>query len=405
MVVVVSITVLVTFFIGGIGIFFYQALAGYEISRFDKSAAGIADQLSAGLTSPIWNLDDEQINNVLQTSLNDEIIQALSVKLYETNNQPYINTNLYSYSREPDTDQSGDILIQYRTISKAGTDLGILTVKATRKYLRIELQNSLLIFILTIIFLDILLICGLFYIFQQTILVPLQAVKKIALGSSLNKKGLVYYGEIGILKESIETMLRELYHRTKNNMQVICSMLDLQSKSANDPYIKSAFMEMQNRIYSMALVHQKLYQSQNLSEINLKDYIKELSELLVRNYQLSDKISLNLDLENIPAVIDSAIPCGLILNELISNSLKYAFPDGGSGLINIELKEKEGYIELKVSDNGKVLPNDFDFRNRETLGMKTIFLLAENQLQGTIEFSSQNGVSCRVRFRSGFSAV
>jgi two-component sensor histidine kinase len=404
-VVVVSITVLVTFFIGGIGIFFYQALAGYEISRFDKSAAGIADQLSAGLTSPIWNLDDEQINNVLQTSLNDEIIQALSVKLYETNNQPYINTNLYSYSREPDTDQSGDILIQYRTISKAGTDLGILTVKATRKYLRIELQNSLLIFILTIIFLDILLICGLFYIFQQTILVPLQAVKKIALGSSLNKKGLVYYGEIGILKESIETMLRELYHRTKNNMQVICSMLDLQSKSANDPYIKSAFMEMQNRIYSMALVHQKLYQSQNLSEINLKDYIKELSELLVRNYQLSDKISLNLDLENIPAVIDSAIPCGLILNELISNSLKYAFPDGGSGLINIELKEKEGYIELKVSDNGKVLPNDFDFRNRETLGMKTIFLLAENQLQGTIEFSSQNGVSCRVRFRSGFSAV
>ncbi len=206
------------------------------------------------------------------------------------------------------------------------------------------------------------------------------------------------------LKEK-ELLLRELYHRTKNNMQVISAMLTLQSSYINEKSTLSMFKEMQNRIQSMALVHQKLYQSQNLSSINIKEYINDLAALSMQSYKTStDEISLILDIDNIFLSIDTAIPCGLILNELISNSLKYAFPDKEKGEIRIRFhKTKRGNIELELSDNGVGFPENFDLRHSKSLGLQSVFAIVEHQLQGKIKYEIKNGTVCRIKFKESLA--
>ena len=201
--------------------------------------------------------------------------------------------------------------------------------------------------------------------------------------------------------EEKEVLLRELYHRTKNNMQVICSMLALQSAYTQDEQVLKIFQETENRIKSMALVHQKLYQSENLSSVDLKVYINDLAELLVRSYRVeSNRILLIFDMDSLPVLIDTAIPCGLILNELISNSLKYAFPGEMEGEIRIQLRKTgEGEIELQVSDNGVGIPEGFDFRKSETMGLQNVFAIVEHQLQGEVKFEVNNGITCQIRFK------
>ncbi len=199
-----------------------------------------------------------------------------------------------------------------------------------------------------------------------------------------------------------ETLLRELYHRTKNNMAVIIALLDLQMGDFDDPHLRSAFQDAKNRINSMALVHQKLYEAQNLSHINLKDYIQDLVELLRITYSVApEKTAFQLDLEDAFVLIDSAIPCGLILNELISNMFKYAFPTQTQGEVRITLRHQpDGMIEMSVADNGVGVPPGFDFRRDGHMGMRTIHILCEHQLQGQVEFiPGSPGLTCRVRFQ------
>jgi two-component sensor histidine kinase len=201
------------------------------------------------------------------------------------------------------------------------------------------------------------------------------------------------------LKEK-EVLLRELYHRTKNNMQVISSMLALQSYYIDNKEALQIFKDMENRIQSMALVHQKLYQSQNLSRINLSEYVSDLAVLLLRSYATSYRISLDIDAEDVFVLIDTAMPCGLILNELISNALKHAFPEGNEGIIMIVLhRSVTNHIELVVADNGIGVPEDFDFRRTGTLGLQNVVALAERQLDGEITFTVKDGLSCQITFR------
>ena len=201
------------------------------------------------------------------------------------------------------------------------------------------------------------------------------------------------------LKEK-EALIRELYHRTKNNMQVICAMLELQADYTQNEQVTQVFEEMGNRIRSMALVHQMLYQSQNLSSINLQAYISELADLLISSYSLSPRqVSLKLDLENVSILIDMAVPCGLILNELISNALKHAFPDDRPGEITIGLHQSSAnIIELRVADNGVGVPAGFDFRKHGKMGLQSVFAIGEYQLQGEVKFEVNNGLVCFLRF-------
>jgi two-component sensor histidine kinase len=200
------------------------------------------------------------------------------------------------------------------------------------------------------------------------------------------------------LKEK-EVLLRELYHRTKNNMQVINSLLGLRKESAQDDSVKMILQDMRNRVAAIALVHQKLYQSKDLSNIDLKEYLKDLINLLISSYSDHNNINLKLDMENISVLIDIAVPLGLIVNELISNSFKHAFPNGMEGEISMFLhRHQNGTIELKISDNGIGIPKGMDILNNETLGVQLLNSIVESQLGGTINLETQNGVTCTIRF-------
>ncbi|MFQ6041306.1 MAG: histidine kinase dimerization/phosphoacceptor domain -containing protein [Candidatus Poribacteria bacterium] len=197
-----------------------------------------------------------------------------------------------------------------------------------------------------------------------------------------------------------EVLLKEIHHRVKNNMQVIVSLLNLQRRYIKDEKYGEMFRESQNRIRSMALIHEKLYQSENLTNIDFAEYIRSLASTLFQTYEAYGKIALKMNIEDISLSIDSAIPCGLILNELVSNSLKYAFPEGKEGEIKIILRSAdENEIELIVSDNGVGIPEDVDIKNTESLGLQLVATLTENQLDGEMQLNRTEGTEFRIKFK------
>ncbi|MBI5664811.1 MAG: sensor histidine kinase [Nitrospirae bacterium] len=203
-----------------------------------------------------------------------------------------------------------------------------------------------------------------------------------------------------------EVLLKEIYHRTKNNMQVITSLLNLQSNQIDDPRYVALFNESRNRISSMALVHEKLYRSKNLSSIDFKDYITSLANGLMTFYGTnSGNVSLAISTGGAILGIDTAIPCGLIINELLSNALKYAFPEGRGGAIFIDLKKTtadnkwDNEYELTVRDNGIGLPGDIDINNTKSLGMQLVTNLTMHQLRGSIELRKDGGTAYLIRFK------
>lgn len=205
------------------------------------------------------------------------------------------------------------------------------------------------------------------------------------------------------LKKSLDekdTLLRELFHRTKNNMQVISAMLQLQSLSMSDPKMVKVLFETGNRIKTMSLVHQKLYQAKDLSQINLNNYIKELIELLKDIYNVNgDKIKINLDLEDQLILIDYAVPCGLIINEVVSNAFKYAFPGDRKGNITITLiRKSNGELVLTFKDDGVGLPENYNMEENRTIGMQLINTLVVHQLDGTIAINGVGGVTIEITF-------
>ncbi|MFO7896191.1 MAG: PAS domain S-box protein [Candidatus Cloacimonadales bacterium] len=195
------------------------------------------------------------------------------------------------------------------------------------------------------------------------------------------------------------TLLKELYHRTKNNMQIISSMLRLKSAQCKDANVIETFNSINNKIQAMSLVHKKLYQNKDLSQINLKEYIEDLVNLLIRSYHIdSEFVSLEYRMEDIYIMMDSAIPLGLCLNELITNSFKYAFQPRQKGKLFISLQRNGKYINLKIGDSGRVEIDDFDPQRSASMGLKTVYNLVENQLNGTIDFSIDAGLWWNIKF-------
>jgi len=199
-----------------------------------------------------------------------------------------------------------------------------------------------------------------------------------------------------------ELLLKELYHRTKNNMLVISSMLSLHSTYNENAEFSRILMEIGNKIQSMALVHKKLYQSSDLTNVEMKEYINDLFDLLRSSYNSHlGKIDFNLDLDEFYVSIDKAVSCGIIINELLSNSFKYAFPDNRVGVIKIQLKLiDDNKVFLKIEDNGIGVQGDIDLTKSASLGIRTIIGIAENQLLGDIVFRSEEGLSCEIVFPS-----
>jgi PAS domain S-box-containing protein len=199
------------------------------------------------------------------------------------------------------------------------------------------------------------------------------------------------------LKEK-EVLLKEVHHRVKNNLQVISSILNLQSSYVKDKKVLEILLESQNRIKSMAFVHESLYQTKDFSNISFREYVENISRNLVHSYAATDSPPiLNLELQDIQLNLDTAIPCGLIINELITNSLKYAFPAGKRGKIDIIIKQKGSLITIVIGDNGKGLPDDIDFRNTESLGLQLVVSLIE-QINGKIKLDTKKGTKFTIEF-------
>jgi PAS domain S-box-containing protein len=195
-----------------------------------------------------------------------------------------------------------------------------------------------------------------------------------------------------------EVLLKEIHHRVKNNLQVISSLLYLQSKNVKDQETFEMLQESQSRVRSMALVHESLYQSQDLARIDFAEYVRNLANYLLRSYGVdTDLIKLKINVEDVSLGVDMAIPCGLILNELVSNSLKHAFPDSRRGEIRIELRSDDDQFALMAGDDGIGLPEDLDFRNPESLGLQLVNMLVD-QLEGTIELDRSGGTAFEIVF-------
>ncbi len=208
------------------------------------------------------------------------------------------------------------------------------------------------------------------------------------------------------MKESLqekEVLLKEVHHRVKNNLQVISSIMNLQSSYIKDKYTLEMLRELQNRIKSMSFIHESLYQTTAFSSIKFSDYVVTLTQNLVHSYRIySGLVVLKHEVEEVFLNLDTSIPCGLIVNELVSNALKYAFPEGKKGEVWVRLKDDSGLVTLVVSDNGIGLPDGFDFRQTDSLGLQLVTSLVE-QINGEIFCENKIGTKFTVSFKSGLT--
>jgi two-component sensor histidine kinase len=196
-----------------------------------------------------------------------------------------------------------------------------------------------------------------------------------------------------------ETLLREIHHRVKNNMQVMSSLLSLQSRVASNPAISRMLEENQNRIQSMALLHEILYQSEDLAVVDFSKYLRRMVDHLFRSYGVDNhQIRLHTALDPVGLELDDALPSGLLISEVVSNSLKHGFPEGRKGEVRIVLRRQSTtMVSLAVSDNGVGLPEHLDWTKSKSLGLRLVRVLAQ-QLRANLDIRSQGGTEVKVVF-------
>jgi len=198
-----------------------------------------------------------------------------------------------------------------------------------------------------------------------------------------------------------ETLLREIHHRVKNNMQVMSSLLSLQARAAINPETRRMLEDNQNRIQSMALLHEILYQSDDLAMVDFPKYVSRTLDYLFRSSKLSDRqIRLHTQLDQLALALDDALPFGLLISEVVSNSLKHAFPEGRSGEVFVFLRQQSATtISVILSDDGVGLPRELDWTTSRSLGLRLVRALAQ-QLRGSLEIHSRNGTEVRLTFQA-----
>ncbi|MEI6457219.1 MAG: histidine kinase dimerization/phosphoacceptor domain -containing protein [bacterium] len=195
-----------------------------------------------------------------------------------------------------------------------------------------------------------------------------------------------------------ETMLKEIHHRVKNNLQVISSLLGLQSSYVQGEQSRKIFQESQDRVSTMAKIHTMLYQSEDMSRVDFGSFIRDLAGRLQQSYGIAGSpIEVHVDVADVSLTIETSIPCGLILNELVSNALKHAFPEGRGGEVNISMTRARDQFTLTVQDNGIGFPEAMDFHNTKSLGLELVNLLV-GQINGTIDLQVKGGTTFTITF-------
>jgi two-component sensor histidine kinase len=207
--------------------------------------------------------------------------------------------------------------------------------------------------------------------------------------------------KVGTALAEKQALLMEIHHRVRNNLQVVISMLNIQARGMPDARMREAFMQVQNRIHSMALVHDGLYKSKNMASVDIGGYAERLGQHLLCALDVDPgRISIEMTAKELSLGIDTAVPLGLILNELLTNSIRHAFPDGRKGKISMTLdKTDEGMYWLTYSDDGVGLPRGIDIANAGTVGLQMVALLA-SQLSGALEIDRNGGTTIKLFFFS-----
>lgn len=202
------------------------------------------------------------------------------------------------------------------------------------------------------------------------------------------------------LKEK-EVLIQEIHHRVKNNLQIIVSLLRLQASSSEDEHSMQILHESERRVHAMALIHEQLYHAANLSHIDVKDYLQDLIKSLQLSFDAKGKgIDLKLDVDSTCMNIDTIVPCGLVVNELVTNALKHAFPEETSGekAVKITMKTSGNQNKLIIEDNGTGIPEAINLKETESLGLRLVTMLVEQQLKGTLRYESSGGSCFIVEF-------
>ncbi|BAM69988.1 sensory transduction histidine kinase [Methanothermobacter sp. CaT2] len=193
-----------------------------------------------------------------------------------------------------------------------------------------------------------------------------------------------------------ELLLKEIHHRVKNNLMIISSLLSLQSRQAKDRETMDLFRESENRTRSMALIHERLYRSEDLKNIDLAEYLGRLASEIFRSYSADSRILLKLEIDELKVDVETAVPLGLIVNELLTNAVKHAFPDG-EGMVTVSLRKRNGTVTLEVSDDGAGFPEDIDWESSPSLGLQLVRSLTK-QIDGKVEMISDGGTTFRITF-------
>lgn len=192
-------------------------------------------------------------------------------------------------------------------------------------------------------------------------------------------------------------MLKEVHHRVKNNLQVIVSLLNMQTFQIQDPKILEPFQEARNRVLAIASIHELLYRAESFASISLGEYARHLVPGIISFYGLQQRVQIRFVGDDATLELERAVPYGMLLNELVSNACKHAFPPPDTGIITIGIQRNGNDVEFVIADNGRGLPEGFDFRKATSLGLKLVHGLVR-QLRGVLEIQSNPGTTVKVRF-------
>ena len=216
---------------------------------------------------------------------------------------------------------------------------------------------------------------------------------------SLHNKAALTNIELERRVQEKDILLGEIHHRVKNSLQVVSSLLSLEGARIQDATVIEMLQTTQNRIRSMALIHQTLYQSKDFARVDFHAFLMSFVPTLIQSYSIHPEwVALDFQVAEVHLPIEEAIPCGLIVNELVSNALKHGFPDGRKGKIEVDFRhDGKAYATLQVSDDGKGIPEEVDFERTDTLGVQLVYLLAE-QLRGTVAVQRRDPTRFVIRF-------
>lgn len=433
---IVIISTLVVFFIAFIS---YNARSAEK--ELNKQADHILSFSKKSLASAMWQYNQEYVKDYIDSLfLYDDIVFAES-----TIESQVIKTKTRTGYQQPELKQnfnSDDFIIRKSRVEYNQDEVGsIIFVMSKDSIAKEVLRNSLAV-VLLLLFLSVIISVTMIVLFRKHVMVPLvnldNSAKKIADGaldtfidtSSLDELGQLaktfsqmmqnirtitasrdeLNSEITerkraekIIKENLkekEVLLKEVHHRVKNNLQLIQSLLRLQINTVNSDALKKPLVESTNRIKAMSLIHETLYRSDNMGNLDADDYFKSIIRHLLKIYQRNDfDVEIDIEVHPIDLEMDSCVSCGLILNELVSNALKHAFNQSTGGKLSIRFTEKTpNQAVLTIMDDGCGLPPELIIEESDSLGLKIVNLIVIGQLEGTLTVNQNQGTRIDIHF-------